>query len=59
MEVNKQLVRNLKSIWKNNSVDKNDRGVQIPEIKASLVYRVIPGQPGLHRETLPQTALPH
>jgi hypothetical protein len=29
------------------------RGRQISEFKASLIYRV-PGQPGLHRETLSQ-----
>jgi hypothetical protein len=29
------------------------RGRQISEFKASLVYKV-PGQPGLHRETLSQ-----
>jgi hypothetical protein len=28
------------------------RGKRISELQASLVYRVVPGQPGLHRETL-------
>jgi hypothetical protein len=28
------------------------RGRQISEFEASLVYKVSPGQPGLHRETL-------
>jgi hypothetical protein len=28
------------------------RGRRISELEASLVYRVSPGQPGLHRETL-------
>jgi hypothetical protein len=29
------------------------RGRQISKFKASMVYRAVPGQPGLHRETLP------
>jgi hypothetical protein len=30
------------------------RGRWISEFEASLVYRVVPGQPGLYRETLSQ-----
>jgi hypothetical protein len=30
------------------------RGRRISEFKASLVYKVVPGQPGIYRETLSQ-----
>jgi hypothetical protein len=30
------------------------RGRWISELEASLVYKVVPGQPGLYRETLSQ-----